>query len=487
MLPVIFLLLGASLLPGCKKYLEQVPDNRTQLDSPEKVAQLLTSAYPDRDYYTFTETMSDNSQDRKMAASQYVGDVRINEHPFRYTDFDTDIRGSVGAYWQSCYQAIAAANQALEACDKHPGNKAYLPYKGEALMARAYAHFMLVSLFAKSYDAATAAGDPGIPYVKEPEKTLYKNYERKSVAYVYEMIDKDISEALPLLNDNAYKVPAFHFTRVAAHAFAARFYLFQKQYDKVITHVSQAFPGTTISAALRPLNTVYKAYTSDQFQNYYTSSSQKTNLLLATNLSVWSRGQTDYQYGFNQALAQQLLYSNNVTGGYWTYGDLTYYWGPAPDRRSAKKLIEKFIYTSADVGNPYVFAPLLTAEEALFNRAEANIQSGKYDAALTDLNAFISTRINNYDAGTNALTTAKVTSYYKTADTRQALINALLDIKRVEFIQEGMRWFDILRHRMTVTHTNADGSPIILTADDKRKVIQIPQSAQAAGIAANPR
>ena len=33
-------------------------------------------------------------------------------------------------------------------------------HRGEALVARAYAHFMLVTFFAKAYDPATAASDP---------------------------------------------------------------------------------------------------------------------------------------------------------------------------------------------------------------------------------------------------------------------------------------------------------------------------------------
>ena len=79
--------------------------------------------------------------------------------------------------------------------------------KGEALVARAYSHFMLVNFFSKFYNEATAATDPGIPYVTEPETVSIKQYDRKTVMYVYDMIEKDFLEGLPLLDDNAYSVP----------------------------------------------------------------------------------------------------------------------------------------------------------------------------------------------------------------------------------------------------------------------------------------
>ena len=87
---------------------------------------------------------------------------------------------------------------------------------------------MLVTLFSKVYDPATAASDPGIPYVTEPEKEILKKYERKTVDFVYQMIEKDLMEGYPLINDQIYgNAPRLHFNRRAAAAFASRFYLFK--------------------------------------------------------------------------------------------------------------------------------------------------------------------------------------------------------------------------------------------------------------------
>ena len=60
---ILLLLMCAVAFTGCKKFLEQVPDQRTELDSPEKVSELLVTAYPKANYTLVAESMSDNVGD----------------------------------------------------------------------------------------------------------------------------------------------------------------------------------------------------------------------------------------------------------------------------------------------------------------------------------------------------------------------------------------------------------------------------------------
>ena len=48
-------------LVSCDKFLDTLPDNRTELDTPDKIRSLLMSAYPQSDYLGFNEMMSDNA------------------------------------------------------------------------------------------------------------------------------------------------------------------------------------------------------------------------------------------------------------------------------------------------------------------------------------------------------------------------------------------------------------------------------------------
>jgi len=58
-------------------------------------------------------------------------------------------------------------------------------------------------------------------------------------------------------------------------------------------------------------------------------------------------------------------------------------------------------------------------------------------------------------------------------------------------MQEGIRWMDILRHRLTVSHNfiASDGTETFKTLgpDDNRRMFQIPPDAKLSGVAANPR
>src|SRR5436190_4932443 len=225
--PIIFIL-SAFLVTGCNKFLDKEPDNRAKLNSPQKVAQLLGSAYPKANYQAMGELSSDNAGDIGTNALDVPDWITLDADLFFYRDNKGSgtNEDTPEGYWFGCYKAIAATNLALDAINHAPDPDNYKAYKGEALVARAYSHFMLVNFFSKFYNETTSSSDPGIPYVTEPETISIKQYERKTVQYVYDMVEKDLLEGLPLLDDNAYNVPKFHFNKAAANAFAARFYLY---------------------------------------------------------------------------------------------------------------------------------------------------------------------------------------------------------------------------------------------------------------------
>jgi hypothetical protein len=472
------LLLGSS----CKKFLEQPPDNRTVLNSPEKVSQLLGTAYPHANYMAFCESISDNVADKGIGSLE-----RTNIDPFNFKDVANTEEDSPEFYWNACYKAIAAANQALESCAKAKDPENYRAQKGEALVCRAYAHFMLVTFFAKVYDATTAGSDPGIPYVLQPEKVVFQQYERKTVQYVYDMIEKDLTEGLPLIDDKQYGVPRYHFTKAAAHAFASRFYLFKREYAKVAEHASMVFPNNNVVAMLRPWNTEYRILTYNELWARYAKATEPANLLLAETRSVWARNYASVRYGLDATKSNEIIVAPNVTGGtrvFWyqlyTAGTNNYF---------IPKVNEYFVRESvnAEIGFPYVMVPLLTAEEVLFNRAEANVFLNRIDDVLSDLNTYASTRIADYSASKHAITASKIRSFYRTSDVQQGALATVMDLKRAEFVQEGMRWFDLLRYKVPVVHPTAEGPVLTLAADDPMRVFQIPDVAKLAGIAQNPR
>ena len=486
----LFILPVLILATGCKDYLEQLPDQRTELNSPEKVAELVATAYPRANYITFLESMSDNAEDKALSSADL-----INREPWFFHDIPDRNEDTPDFYWFAAYTAIAAANHALEAIDNAPDPLAYTASRGEALIARAYAHFMLVTIFSRPYDQTTSTTDPGIPYVTEPEKEVVKPYARRTVAYVYEQIEQDLTAGIPLLDNASYKEGAgkYHFTTAAAHAFASRFYLFKQDYGKAVEHANLAFPGGAILPNLRPINSAaYRALEPNVKLAEYTKADVAANLLLVEAPSVWARNLRGYRYGFSSHMLRTFIWDDNVTRGLWGY----MFYGNE-QTLFTPKFREHFVKEdpNADFGTPYNMIPLFTAEEVLFNRAEANARLGNYDAVLQDLNDFASTRIivNDYDAPyydpkLHAITRPRVLNFYATQDLEGALISTILDFKQVEFLCEGLRWFDIVRHRLPVVHTPFNRDNILtLGPNDPRRVIQIPQEAQMAGLELNPR
>ena len=219
---IIKVLAFVLLASSCNDVLDEAPDNRIEaIDSPEKIAELLVAAYPDAAYVPFLEPMSDNAGDKGPSADTGIDfATTLNQRMYFWDDINDIDDDTPTYYWNRAYKAIAQANQALISIEELGGGSELNALKGEALMCRAYAHFMLVSIFSKAYNPSTANTDLGIPYVTKPETVLLGKYERGSVENVYNQIQNDIEAGLPLVKDN-YNVPAFHFTKKAANAFAS--------------------------------------------------------------------------------------------------------------------------------------------------------------------------------------------------------------------------------------------------------------------------
>ncbi|MHC8948185.1 RagB/SusD family nutrient uptake outer membrane protein [Sphingobacterium hungaricum] len=475
------------VLSSCEKYLEVAPDMRTEIVTVEQVGQLVASAYPGYDYLAMAETYSDNAVDKGPAVGH------INQ-PFvslyNWEDIEDDATNTPSAYWNACYSAINNANQALAAIEEKDFDSSVLKFKGEALVARAYSHFMLVTFFAKAYEIGKSNDSPGVPYVIAPETETLPQYSRGTVASVYEQIEKDLVEGIKLLEGGSWDVPKYHFTPAAAHLFASRFFLFKGDWDKVIEHSNLAVPNGEYLSSLRPWNTTLRTYTTEEFRTELTKADKPYNILLANTYSTYQRsnigGTTRYGFGtsvfniYNGVTATGAAFYNK--GLRWSEGNYTTY-----------VFREYFYYTnlSAGIGFPYIMQPLFIADEGLMNRAEAYAQKGDYASAMRDLNTFASVRIVNYNATTHAVTLDKSRTFFNVADDKEALLKTVLQFKQIGWMCEGMRWFDILRHRLPVEHKFIDAAGDetykTLTADDNRRMFQIPQTAKLAGVELNPR
>jgi len=493
--PFCLLLVAGS---GCNKFLDKEPDNRAKINTPEKISQLLATAYPQSNYQAFAETMSDNVDD---IADNLNTDALLND-VYLFRDTKENQQDSPEAFWYACYTSIAAANQALETISKVANPDDYKNQRGEALVCRAFSHFMLVTFFSKFYNAATANTDPGIPYVTVPETVVIKQYERKTVQYVYDMIKKDLDEGMPLLEDKAYDIPKFHFNVAAAAAFATRFYLHQKNWPKVIEYAGKAIPGGNYASFIRGMNdptSPYNAITDvTELFKVYARSTESANLLLVETSSLWSRNYYTARWGVTLLKSREIYPAVDVLSG----GTTAYkrYSIASGSHQLMPKIDEYFVRETVDAnfGQPYVMVPLFAAEEVLFSHAEALFYSGDIAGAIGLLNTFVSKRITNYNPTTHRVTETRINTIFPQVTTEEgtkklpSVLQAILYYKRMDYVHEGMRWFDILRYELPVKHyirrtaTEIQDS-VVITPTDPRKVLQLPESSKQAGLEQNPR
>jgi hypothetical protein len=477
-------------ITSCDDFLSEKPDNRTEIDTPDKISELLVGAYPEMSYFDIAETMSDNVFDSGLPQTLLKNEQNYNwEIQTENADIDTQ-----AYYWDACYKAIANANKALEAIAEL-GNTADLNLqKGEALLARAYSHFMLVSLWSQRYNPATASTDLGIPYVTKTETELITKYKRNSVAEVFDFIEKDIQEGLKFVT-NDYKQPKFHFNKDAAKALASRFYLIKGDWDKVISFSDDL--GNKPVGRLRDYSSYLDLSVNEQ-RLIYASSNQDTNLLIVSPNSIIRRSASENRYYLSGARYPDIFGSaTSLYSKSWLYN---FYSSNGSITVFVPKFYEYFKYTNvtAGIGEPYTAEVLLSNDELFLNRIEAHVMKGEIAVANEELDYFLSTRTYLYNPATDKVTEAKVvakypviadeyTPFYAMTPVQTSYVKAIAEARRRDFVHEGMRWFDIKRFNIVVRHESINKPVNVLVKDDNRRALQIPLHASNTGVELNPR
>lgn len=469
---------------SCNDFLDEDPDNRVTLDNLEKASQLLVNAYSTASP-NFTEWMTDNVQftqgtNKRLSHQQMYTWEDVTTGP---TEQDTP-----DFYWFQTYTAISHSNEVLAILDELPVNSEddrarKDAIEAEALLTRAYGHFMLVNLFGPHF----GEGGDGIPYVRTPETTFLETYERRSVSRVYDDIEDDLLEGLEKVDDGFYNNSGkYHFNKNAALAFASRFYLFKRDFVRCKQY-SDELLGSNPGTFVRDL-------TSQQFQTasssvieyprLYTSPELAANLMLMRKISLFQR--PDFAYG-PESNFYSSLFAASVFGGLTDERE-----NPAfvkglnavfPARYES--LFERSSLNSS-VGFPYYIHIAFTGEEVLLNRAEANAFLGNLDESIADLQVLSEKR---FSGGTPTLTLDDLRTFYNSTDDVNNVLSYIIFLeRRKEFIMQGLRWFDLKRYFISVVHDLENGSTISLAAEDLRKVLQVPVSAQeVGGLEPNPR
>ena len=380
--------------------------------------------------------------------------------------------GLVAGVWTAGYDAIARANRAIagvaENSSKLAGTKAN-EYIAECKFVRAVANFYLVNFFAQPYNFTADASHIGIPIItksftyNDPEA----NQPRSTVAEVYALIIKDLTEALadlplayPGYANNTYHTKT-RGTKAAASAFLSRVYLYKGDYANAKKFSKDVIDGTYGIYGLNGnVSTVYTSGASQYNTNETIWSipanindNPSSNVSLSQHYSPTSRAD----------LAVSSIFLDETKNKYFSADDkrralIVTGTGPLAATRFTGK------YTSLTD-----WAPIMRYAEVLLTYAEAQART----AATIDADALAKLNLvrDRARVGKPQYTTGSFANFNE-------FIDAILGERHVELAFEGHRFWDLMRVKASVTNKfDSDGSTLmpVQAFGSLKNIFPIPQ------------
>ncbi|GAB3693014.1 RagB/SusD family nutrient uptake outer membrane protein [Spirosoma flavus] len=352
--------------------------------------------------------------------------------------------GDLLSTWTQAYAVILRANNIINAT--LTGKATISQFKGEALTIRALMNWEMVRMFAKPY--AADQNGPGIPLVMTYDVNLRP--ARNTVKEVYAQIQKDLTDALPLLTITKN---SSYVTKYVARALQAKVYLYQGDYANALTAAQDVIT-----------NGGYMLTTAANLNAYWSNPTPVTTKV-ETIFEVSADGVNNA--GFD-ALAN--MYSQSGYGDGLATNDL---YNLYTDTDARKTLIVKGKRAGVDalIVNKYQNVQntsekddikILRYADILLIAAEASARTGKATEALALLNQVAQRRDPSYKG------------YSSSGD---ALINDIITERRKELAFEGDRFNDLNRLNFDLKRNDQyPASARSIPATDARRIAPIPQS-----------
>ncbi|MGO4289402.1 RagB/SusD family nutrient uptake outer membrane protein [Chitinophaga sp. RAB17] len=343
------------------------------------------------------------------------------------------------------YRIIANANKIIEKIDGIPGSDAdKRAIKGEALTYRAWAHFQLVQLFAKRYDATTKPNSQdGIPVLT---KFTIEAQPRVSVEEVYTQVNKDLNDALTNLSGYARTSGAkSHFDSTVVWGLKARVALTMQDWTNAAANAELVIKKGGYSLMS---NTDYvRGFNNGDNAEWIWASRPTDDQTTAFNgfFAYMSFNFSSTNIRSNPKAINKLLYAKltatDVRAQLWDSTGKKYPL-PAPNFIRYPYMNQKFLAkgTGSSVGD----VPYMRLAEMYLIDAEANAQLSK-DGAAADA---LYTLVNNRDV-----------NYVRSTNTGQALKDEIAIQRRLELWGEGFRFLDLKRKNEALDRSGANHDP----------------------------
>ncbi|MDR1602995.1 MAG: RagB/SusD family nutrient uptake outer membrane protein [Tannerella sp.] len=435
------IILGAGLFGGCgEDFLDKEPplyfNEGEVFADAEKTEGNLLSLYA---------AIKDNNifGGRIILVSDNIGDDVINvsgNGVELYNTYETKVGLNTqenNNFWGAAYLAINKCNTFLKLIDENrelAGDK-YDLYVAEARFVRAITYYYLHQLYTKPYVLDSNA--PSVPLRLTAESDILNNdLARASSQQVIDQILSDLSVTTALPAGNGTEATVTRATPSAVEALKMRIYMITGDWQKAI-EAGQKVTGYSLAP---DVTTIF-------LPPFITPENIFSIPFSSTNRGA-SQSAVAYYYLNEKSLAIDTL--GGITG-------ITGYDNPNDQRISkltnigeGKRTLTKF--TDAT----YVeWVPVFRYAEILLNLAECYANIGRETEAIAALKQVRSRSLKPEDD-----------TLVLDALTGDALKTAIRNERRLEFLGEGLRGFDLMRRAETIVKQPASQAPITVSPAD---------------------
>ena len=345
--------------------------------------------------------------------------------------------------WRDIYEVIAAANSVINtSLEVNAAVQSEMDQLvGEALAARALAHFDLVRIYGQHYGFTADNSHPGVPIVLEFDQDAEPT--RASVAQVYNQVISDLDAAIGKMNEN--KGTGF-FSANAARAIKARVMLYMGNYGEAENLASAVINSGD-----------YSLVSTDSYVDTWRAGNAPDAILEVImnetdNFGSDALGRMYIVDGYGDYLPSQevldLIPEGDVRGELFKadenlggiFGELR---------------VDKYPSVLGEDNTAIV-----RLAEMYMIRAEARFRTGNETGAQEDVNA-IRQRANPAAEPVTA--------------TGDALLQEIINEKRVELMYEGHRLWDLMRWNMDIVRDDCTSPICTINYPNDRVILPIPQ------------
>lgn len=441
------LLLIASCITfvSCDNYLDIKPKGIVIPESCEDYEKLLNYAQLQKASESYPNFMTDDVfvPDK----DDFVEWDALEIYQQNLYSFQSEIYGDSESdgLWNNSYNRIyyynVIASEIMASTDATDEYKKSI--RAEALVGRAFEYLTLVNAYAKLYDPATAATDPGVPLMLDQDinKT---NVVRASVQQVYDQIKRDLDEAANNLPEKP-RLNAFRASKPVGNGMLARMYLYMSNYTEALKYANKSLEQNNTLLDLKLYDVVDPTKSIGRLNVPYEAKNPEN---IYIRLAPWTFGFSGTAYGSDDLISK---FDKNKDKRFLLYFT-----------RQINTSVYKY-----DLWAPYIYANMAMATPEIYLiAAECEARIGSKENAMKHYNDLRDMRI--------------IDNVHATAASNDEALAMVLDERRRELTMTGcMRLIDLKRlnreprFAKTITHT-VKGVNHQLKPNDAKYILPIP-------------